>query len=157
MQKIFVALEVSVFIDHCNSCHVVTIVYRMKNSSHDSEPFALSNYLIVSLIGSPFVTLILIIISDGKVTHLDHFFVLFTRLMDHKDFSIFFKFLFNFVDYTLNEWLLDFTCNHVIILAENSLNFFSASTPFILLRAIDTHTIDHKVSLNLFTNIFPFI
>ena len=157
MQKVFVTLEVAILINNCYCGHVVSIINRMKNSTHDGQSFTLTNYLIVSLIGSLLVALVLVVISYRKVTHLHHLFVLFTRLIDHKVFSIFFQLFLNFVNYALNEWLLNLTRYHVVVLAKNALNFFSAFTPFILLRAVDTHTIDHEVPLNLFANIFPLI
>lgn len=157
MQEVLMTLEVAVLVHDGHRGHVITIIDWMKNRAHDCNPLALRDDLIIDLVRSLLVALIWIIITNCEVACLDHVSVLFTALLDHVVLGFFLQFFFNFVNDTLYKRLLNFTRNHIIVLAENALDFFSASTPFILLLVVDSQAINGEVTLDLLAHVLPLI
>lgn len=132
MQKFFVTTQITKLVNNSHSGHIISIVYWMKNCTHNCNSLSLRNDIIIHNLCFFLIALVSTVISDCEIAHLNHILVFFSRLLDHIILSIFFQFFLNFINNTLNKWLFNFASNHTIVMTKDALNFFSTSTPFIL-------------------------
>ena len=132
MQKFFVTTQITKLVNNSHSGHVISVVYRMKNCTHDCDSLSLRYDIIIHNFCFFLIALISIVISECEIAHLNHVLVFFPRLLDHIVLRIFLKFFFDFINDALNKWLFNFAGNHTIVMTKDALNFFSTSTPFIL-------------------------